>query len=74
MRPASTRFAPDPGGPGRESAAGPEHPPLQAMADFLRECGRRDSQHGAAGVGQAVEAYPAVDDMGQRAAVARPGG
>ena len=50
----------------------PEHPPEQAMAHFLRECGRRHSQHRAPGVGQAVAAYLAADHPGQRTAVACP--
>jgi hypothetical protein len=50
----------------------PEHPPEQAMAHFLGECGRGDSQHRAPGVGQAVAADLAADHPGQRAATACP--
>lgn len=50
----------------------PEHPPEQAMAHFLGECGRGDSQHRAPGVGQAVAVHPAADHLGQHAPVACP--
>ena len=42
------------------------------MAYFLSERRRGDGQHRAPGVGQAVAAYPAIDHLGERAAVACP--
>jgi len=74
MRPASMLLCPDPGGPGRGQRPVQNIHPCRPWLISLRECGRRDSQHRAAGVGQAAAAYPAVDHLGQRVAVARPEG
>ena len=40
------------------------------MPDFPGECGRRDGEHGALGMGQAVAAHLAGDHPGQHATTA----
>jgi len=48
----------------------PERPDERAMPDFPGQCGRRNGDHWALGMGQAVAAHLATDHPGQRTTTA----
>src|SRR5207247_2187086 len=56
----------------RGECAAAEDPRQRAVAGMRRHGGRRDRQHRALGMGEAVAAHPAGEDPGQHAAAACP--
>jgi len=56
----------------RSQCAVPERPPQRATTGMRGRVSRRDRQHRALGMSEAVTAHPAGEDPGQRAATARP--